>query len=662
MTLTRLTAPTWPQMIRDACWLWLRLAADEKDAGLLQRGKIVYAIDSSVASLYSEPPRNANHAQMLGLLHDDVLPDFAYVLGQLCLRRAQSARGFILLPGHDEEFLRVFRAVQRKRADHHGTRSPPKLETLLNSGLLRQNAMEIEKRITSIPVSDAANFIAGKFEILVGMLLDPKFDIARWYDFILRSSIKAATDPALRLPAPDPRAPEFVRDSLRWFDAIRAQKSQNTSALRIEDDVEAMTTLGWMNQQLEARKDERRIVLLTLDTSLQTAALKNPLLAGADAIRDPRQFVRELPSTIGRFLETHEHEANYGVAEWLRILLSPFSSAGTLQSDRIRDMAVKPLDDKIWNRIGTLFRFHHGDTDNTRLSNAQDEWRKFIRLGINRYAIEHMQADPRMAELARLIEKGDVFGLQIALTEYVVKTTSDASVSSLIAGLYVSLGSRTKSHKAETTVYRMPVAVWSPDPEQRNQYIKFMDIAVGSKNLNSLRPIEQLFEKYRVHLYYGVYFAAIGDWEATETLARTALGIADASPQSGSDPNFRGTEAAYLLVAASRHRVRQPEDFVRAVDALIHAERLEAGNGSSAYKARLLVERVAFNLMQKFATKLLGNHWEKSPDLKMSDEDMLAALLKALGLISENPDPLFKQIVQKQIYCNIIIIGMYEFL
>lgn len=656
-------AATWPDVIRRACWLWLRVSAGDQDHRSSTSGHtLIYAVDASVAGLYAQPMRSIQHAQMLGFLDEDILADLAYVLGHLCLRCAERTGGFILLPGHDEEFLRVFGAVRNQFQEIMGNRSPLLLENLLSTSSLNSVAAGLRRKILENPIAVGAEFIAAKFEILHGILRDKNFDLARWYDFVSRSSLKAAADPALNLPIPNFSDGPITKLQEVWYEAIRAERPLRRSALTIEDDAQAVATLGWLNTELENKGDLRRIVLLTLDDGLQLAALKNPGLPGATAIRDPRQFVRELPSTIGTFLDNPTLDSTaFGVLEWLTVLLSPFSSGGTVDPQTIMRLA-SATDDRLWRAVVILFRRHHQQpVDDDRLGHAKTEWQRFIRLGVNRYAVDTMQNDPRLRMIAQVVEDGDEIGLQAALTTYIVDTASDASVSSLVAGLYLSLGTRKPASLRAHTVYRMPVAIRS-DPAERDSYLRFMDEAVKTKNLNSVKPFAEFEEKYLAHLYYGIYFAAIGNWEATETLARSALAFLDIGPQRDTNRSFKGIEISYLLAVTYRHRVRSPDDLARAEQALAQVGQRREQNGLHDCDPRLVVERVALNLQRAFATMLLGPEWRGVNEL-LSTRKMAGLLGQARTLIEEeSSDELFKQIVTKQILGDIMVIGLYEFM
>ena len=491
---------SWPQVIRDACWLWLRVDAGERDDQFAVSGnQIIYAIDATIAKLYAEPLATFRHCQMLGFLDDGILPDLAHVLGDLCLRRSETGRGLILLPGHDEEFVGVYRAVMRNREGRQTTTTTFDLRNLQSAAIFGLEANRIIEMATPAEYEKFAAFVYGEFEILSGMVRSRDFDVARWADFIARSRIRAAIDPVSDLPIPDPEDPALSRNEELWSNAIRSWKSRRKSVLRIEEDARALATLGWINDRLCKQGDYRRVVLLTLDTGIQTVAIRQPHLPGASYIRDPRQFIKELPSEIGSPFCNEEQRQSYGVAQWLRILLSPFSHNGEMQLQKIRDLAVTPLEHNIWRRVTALFKGHHRDSGNRRLDGARQEWGRFIRLGLNRYAISMVHNDPRLEKIAQIVQNGQQDGLVGALNDYIVEVTSDASVTSLIAGLYVSLGSRLLRGKSEVSVYRMPIAIWSFDPSQRNYYTKFIDEAIERRDLDAIDPRAEFSDQYRVH-------------------------------------------------------------------------------------------------------------------------------------------------------------------
>jgi hypothetical protein len=622
---------------------------------------VVYAVDASVAFLYAEPVANSFHAQMLGLLNDEILPDLAYVLGEISVRHAEETGGFILLPGHDSEFLRKFKEVQQRRLAELGRKSSVKLSEMYKDPTIRLDVKNIDARVQDENSDDVADFIAGKFEILQGMLRNKRFDICRWYDFVTRGRIKAFSDPEVDLPKPALSDKGLTDLEQQWFDAIKKEKSKVKSAIVMEDDAQALATLGWTNAKLKERGSTKKVVLLTLDESLQMAAFKQPQLPGASAIRDPRQFVRDLPSVIGPFVNSEDEldDRSYGVHEWLNILLTPFAINGQLSFENIRRTVVLPQQDPSWMDVDSLFDHHHGATTNTRLQAAQREWGRFIRLGVNRYAVQHIQTDPRLEKIANVISSGTIEGLDQALTEYVVEATSNISVSSIVAGLYISLGKTSADDNPDHRLFRMPVAIRSENTEMRDEFTKFMDQAVSDKNLDEVRPFLKFTEKYRAHLYYGAYFAAMGNWDATETLASAALAFAQARTK---DDDISGTEAAYLLAVASRLRVKGSEDMARTERNLRRAVEKRRKSKPDSLDVRLVIEGVALNLMRHFGIMFLDSSWRSSTTHLMQIPEMLKQLHLATSLLAEETDDFFVQLVKKQLLGNFIVLATLEFL
>jgi hypothetical protein len=657
------TLPSWPELIREACWLWLRIgqAGSDHEAG---REDLIFAMDASVASLYAAPARNIENVRLLGMLADETLPDLAHVLGDLFIRKCLPAGGAVLLPGHDEEFLNVFSAVQRDRRSKFS--QAPDIDSLLSQSRFSKELRRLD-RLRLNPVESNVNFIARDFEILHGILQTEEFDIARWHEFLTRSKVRPLVSDSLALPRVDMNGDRFLDGQDLWFSAIRHEKHSWTPSVLVEYDAEALSSLGEINRLLLRAKDPRRVVLFTLDEAIQTAARKQPSLPGASFVRDPRQFLRYLPSNVGEFLleDPQPNTQKYSVYEWAKILLSPFLNAGEAGTQYIRQLAITSISDPIWRPIVNLFdRPSMKGTD--RLGYMYEEWNQIVRLGVNRYALSYMRHDRRLRTISDFVRGGDQEGLRESLARYVLETVSDASVSSLVAGLYMSLRRRDQ-HRRGYTTRRMPIAL-RYDPAQVIDFIEFMNRAVAQKDPDQIPRIGDFANKYWAHLYYGVYFAAVGDWDATDTLATTALALADGQKLAGlgidQEPNdqrdITGNEAAYLAAVAHRHLVKNPRDLAQARRSLdVAVVRRKRHGKKRGADARFTVERVALDLMKLYAVHFLGPAWDARGPRPRPD-DLLSRLAQATNECASETDEVFIRIVRKQILSNILAVGLYD--
>ena len=634
-------AQTWPNVVRHAARLLLRIDDGELDAS----ETIVYAVDTSVAFCFSDPRDNAAAVQTLGLAEDPAAQGLAHVLADLALHAAAPS-GFVLLPAHDEEFLRAF--DETRQAVSEESRMTIRLDRL------QQDEFQRLKPTIPDPASDidAAQHLLDHLDVARDGYRKTEFRYARWLAFIARAKVRSCDDRALGLPCPDRDDVAFRRLRRDWAVELARDSARNRHGFSLENDAEALAALGMINAELARRRDARRVRLLTTDDHMQATAHRMPGLPGAEHIRDLRLFIRDLPGDLAEFVDTREQSRQYGVRDWLRILLSPFADAtGRLHSRDLVRLAFASDPDLLLTGVERIFeKAGPGAGPVDRLSIALREWNRFLQIGIKRHALRNQRDDPGMRLIADAISNGEA--LRDSLNRYLVKTASDASVSSLLAGLYMSLARRSGASGQDTTaLFRMPVALRAGEPTERDEYMAFMDKAVVALNINSIPTFESFEDKYRAHLYYGVYFAAIGRWDATQTLAATAAAFAGSSQQPGID----GSEAAYLEAVAIRHRIWTFDDAVAAERA---RSSVAETFGQLSDDVRTKLERVALALVFQYGSAFLC--WPAPSAASPAGPGLVSELESALASLDAEKDGLFADLVRKQALSNVVSLAMLE--
>lgn len=208
----------------------------------------------------------------------------------------------------------------------------------------------------------------------------------------------------------------------------------------------------------------------------------------------------------------------------------------------------------------------------------------------------------------------------------------------------------------------MPVAILSPDPHQNTLYIRAVEAVAKGQGLSADLIPRDFRGKYVAHLSFGAYFAAIGNWEATETLATAALAFVDGQDAAirTAVPQPVGDEAAYLLAVAQRHRIRGPRDFPKTEASLDEFEMRYELSAPGQPNPRAVVERASLALNRAFAVQFLGETWAGSKPFDA--DEIMASLDAAEAALINQGDEVFRRLVKKQIYAVLTGIGILNIL
>ncbi len=205
--------PSWITIVREAASLWLRFQAGrELDAD----GKLedpIWAIDPSVAMLFVAPAENKDRPDLLGLLDEETLSDFAFLLGAQCRNEARNRS--IFLYGQEADFQSIYSSMVRAASGaRKGIQSvfPELSETHLSNG----EESFIKLRLVRKALSTA----------------DAKFTLLR--NFIRETQIadSASAERAGLMPKVNTEDDEVDKLAQVWFDALKAKKSKRRAAHR----------------------------------------------------------------------------------------------------------------------------------------------------------------------------------------------------------------------------------------------------------------------------------------------------------------------------------------------------------------------------------------------------------------------------------------------
>lgn len=653
---------SWPNTLRNACSLWLKLRRGDDDKRLSTdtNTEIRYVTDVNVINLFADPAKNSKYALLLGLMDDDHVTLLSYILSHIFFfghPGSPQKQQILIVPPHDEEIAIVYEAA-RKNALKEAEISVDEVAVALRTARDDHNLERILAILRKFPV---LNVLFG--DQFVGSVNE----LARWHDLFGRGRIthiegeRWYQEPHKRdieLCESRWRAKinKFFRDrAKRDIDRDRSKRHPRPE-FRIERDTWVLARIESVNKQLDLEDSHIRLRFVTGDSVIQEVADDHfsRLPRSEHFVRDPRIFLDDLTDT----LPFEDAEEPYGVREWLRVFLAPLVNRdGRIDDDRVSQFASAEASSDLLMPVAELFLTHHGEK---RLHQAKLEWEEFVTRVGQGFGLKLKSPTKQAREIINAIGE-DLDGVLRQLDCKVIDVLTDLSTTSAIAGLFLKKGvvkGVTGAGLESLERHRMPVAIRFLDTAFMGVCFQNLADAVAGKNLDAIELIPHE-DKYAAHLVYALFFAASGDWRAASNLCCAANMLVDGAQADRKISKIEGHESAYLLAVTMRHLARSPKDMEDAKTALRRAENLWREEGHQAADPRFAAERSAQRLFEinfdffrvgvedcaPYATELLNIGRDLAA---LANEVQVKELIPAIRL------PLLKQICTNALQCCIL--------
>lgn len=560
--------PSWITIVREAASLWLRFQAGrELDAD----GKLedpIWAIDPSVAMLFVAPAETKDRPDLLGLLDEETLSDFAFLLGAQCRNEARNRS--IFLYGQEADFQSIYSSMVRAASGaRKGIQSvfPELSETHPSNG----EESFIKLRLVRKALSTA----------------DAKFTLLR--NFIRETQIadSVSAERAGLMPKVNTEDDEVDKLAQVWFDALKAKKSKRRAAHLIQSDAVALAHLHFLNLT-----SDRPVLLLTSDPHIHEISSELEL-PGSGFVVDPRYlFFREEFSIFGGVVVSQD---GIGLEDWLRIVLSPFSRGGKLDPKRVRDFLSFADTSEQSNRSAnvlirtTIERIHGGTVDS-----LPSRFRRFVRLKMNAAARDILDDIPTFANLGQKILDGQSSDTEELLRRWQIAELTNINTTALVTSLFTSKQATASDRTFKT---RMPLAIRYRDESDRLLFSQQLQKAIETKRIAKIQDRDGTRQKYNMHLVSCQLHAAMGDWRAADSLARMAVLLAELGDES--DPIY-GHEAFYATAVTARHRLDRASEIGSIVRSLDEAKARFSRRYEGRSDLRFSVELVSLEITRRY--------------------------------------------------------------
>lgn len=549
-----------------------------------------YAIDNDVIALYLAPDElNTDYLAVFGEGPDSITTRLlAFLLGDFLFQSTepllhghekQKCR-FLIIPPHDEELIRMLTAIHRNLSsvtDHVKPDTFQKLsdifvdfeethddKTLLNK--LRQHVPELVELFNPYkgPKSALSRF---------ALLPDTVFQRIDTYDedgftFPLLDSVGDRED-------------RILDDKLiaRWRGYLMKSVPRKKPDYAIRGDAKVLATIEHVNSNLF--NSRKQVVLITGSNHLFEAANnyrpwgdEKPSFA-EKYLRHPQAFLSH-PKFF--FLSDIDAETSnsaddmkmpFQLIDWLTLFFpSVLRSAIQLQATVFRKFlrTLKDTEDRgFTNKVFNAMSNTGKDENPKSLINGWKE--QVASVADMRYSGGLNFAEERgaVALAQKLIELRNNSAWSIEKLRGIIIKESIISISSLYAktALLIGLWSQT-ARKAPKGI---PALRFDGEYQVIEKYcselVKILLDNIGKpiskKQLEELHLLNEEVEQidpslYHSHIVHSLAFMAKGHWNASLTLAKTALSISD-SIESSVRGFLRGREAAYLACIAARRSV-----------------------------------------------------------------------------------------------------------
>ena len=336
--------------LRAAARLRLRLERWRGDQAFLKGGgRIAYATDSDVVTLFLDPQGNLGYAAVFEDEGDMAREVVAWVLARFIFYRLAGNAPLLLIPPHNIELedhcsrhrqksgnlLRYLqdevRIIEELREAYRKTGDK---DALIQG--IEENAIRVVRLLYGGGVGPSAEARRMAELLRCGRLLHMERYIDeqdRWVVPVLYDDVDEDDRETLK----------ELRDD--WKARLKDSKSPATREYRVDRDAEALARLEWANAEAGA---ERRLILISGDHALQSAAEAYEVSAGVSFrdlyVRDPRAFlaamVRDLLAAQDTEIPGPTRTIELGLIGWLDLLFTRFEPRVPGYLERLKKLVI----------------------------------------------------------------------------------------------------------------------------------------------------------------------------------------------------------------------------------------------------------------------------------------------------------------------------------
>lgn len=650
----------------------------EDQSFINSKNKILYAVDTNTIVLFSNP--FIKDRALIGLPGDnkEIYEILAWALGRYIFYKLTFDQPLLVIPPINLEIDRVFSAVMigalKETIDTQ--RKWPKLNTYLNEYTKTQDEEAFIAKLENESI-DLISFVFGgrigktaELERISELLRDGRVlnieayvdnsgDGAPWYPPLLRDKI-------------DKEDYNILNDlTSSWQTRLKKTASKKKKKKNVSDDAEMLARLEWMNKEI--REDNRRLVLITDDLSVQNASvgyMVDEKHSFADLyIRDPNIFLAApdfLKQDYGDKIETSDSK-NPGLIGWLEVFLGRYDPNDLDYLKQLR--RVSKFSDQQRKNVAAQVL----EQNPNYVSEIKTKWKEFIRASSVEYTFE--SGHNVLANIIETITGEGIESIKKRVEQRASEVTRNFWQAATVAGYWST------DKKQHQTVQLHDVYNTKQIPPKRgvpalrftlekvhtrsnrlSRTLAHQEILQGASLFDELKDEDS--SGYTAYLLYALAFGALGRWGVIPPLSEYALFLADHVADKNSTPEgyeqITGNEAAYLLAWGIRHKVRTMVQLEQARTNIKEAKSRKAkatgGDGSDIrYETELIALYMTYHCYRLFWQ---GPFPSDIPSLKQIHDDIIA-LLQKLSLNKEKEDEHISVAVEKQLlaylFCSLLL-------
>ncbi|HWY20839.1 MAG TPA: hypothetical protein VNX26_06425 [Candidatus Acidoferrum sp.] len=575
------------------CASWIR---DEK----LRTDKdnpwsLYYAVDTDVIAMYLNPDSDlsSSPADVFGgqsrtaSLLSRLLGDFLFRSEPPPVQMGTSS--FLLISPHDEELYRMVLAIAREvaTASDVTTKQFESLSQILEAYAHESDETKLVKRLEDHVPELAALYDANRGDRAAldrfAQLADDKF--VNIDNFHLKGFAFPPTTGVGGV-----RLSILHEKSDRWLKLLRKYQRSKQPAYALLGDADVLATLEYLNAELA--DDKKRVLLITGSPYLYRAASEFvPAESNPDNknfaylyLRHPQWILAhpgffEATAPIegkagvgGRSSATQRQQsgATFNLLDWLSIVFPERVQDNIHNREVVESIAVDEPE-------GQLIAGDDRLLGGKALSRIREEWASQIKIvALGKYA--NALDDPRAQgaeKLARMMrsmlerKRWSFQTFRATILEEAANSLSRIYFSAVWLGLWSSRGTPRERMNRAMPALRFDGNIVEVEAYRKSvMQLQLHSIGPDAPYVRALEEAKIELAKadpslYHSHVIHAFAFGLRNRWDASFTLCRIAISIADALPSRDNELR-RGREAAYLAAIACRRGATQLEDLARA--------------------------------------------------------------------------------------------------
>ncbi|BAO43043.1 hypothetical protein [Thiolapillus brandeum] len=619
---------------------YLRPRKEDK-AFLEQDGKLLYAVDTDVIKLYTNPGEMSvtrkNREGYAQIFPDDD-PYLATAIGAALARYVffylSENLPLLALPPLNEEMQHVYYGIARDASGEldRAQEQKAKLDEIFEQA-------EDDEELATLILTRAPDIYkvlwdqgaSGELKQFGDLLEESR--VAPPCHLLDEDLVKDVNLIQALAPVDQSLQDMFDFRELReaWFDRLRETKSSSRPITLLYDDAVAMARLEWVNDRLEGNK--YRLLMITGDQSLFAAAQRYSKGSRSFAekfLRHPRTYLAEPEVLLTEQGQTsQETGAEGGMANHddNRFVESLEMLGQSLKLNDSEEALEKSAQSVLDDTPDLLVKF-------------KEKWSKYTsslaarQIENMEYASEHLN---------------NLHDLQQRLDEKIEETWDSFFKTTTKTGYGLLLYSTSDRRP----VRNAPPLRFDSFKKARN----FVDIVITEGRLpsgaqQSLKVKEDPWD-YTFYLVYALLYAYLGKWGFTKSLAAHATYLAD----KGKVKAITGREAYFLLAVAVRHSSKKLGDLTDAREYLSMARRLvvEEGHHDRNKDVRFESELLAIDLTAHLFMAFKGDKQAKDiPSLKELQHSAIAQLEELKSGVE--PDEIIRVATERNLLTNLFML------